>query len=232
MAAPLMTGVILGTPCARCGQLLTAVAFATVLPPQGLQAARAAAARGESAVFIGDLNAGPEASPDNYKMILDAGFRDAYLVRRRFLRLLSPAAPGVLSPTVFPTCCVLCVPGCSFPVRPSLSLSLWRCLATPLPMQHFASEGHAAQRSACRELAIQDLVVRWMNMCAAQEAQAAGKLTDGPAFTWDPANYLNTIGPHSSCPGQRCDHLFIPTSAAPEVRPQHTSIKNDSAAAA
>jgi len=29
------------------------------------------------------------------------------------------------------------------------------------------------------------------------------------SYTWDPDNQLNRIGPHSSCPGQRCDHIFI-----------------------
>lgn len=28
--------------------------------------------------------------------------------------------------------------------------------------------------------------------------------------TWDPNNYLNKIGPHAECPGQRCDHVIIP----------------------
>lgn len=42
------------------------------------------------------------------------------------------------------------------------------------------------------------------------EAQAAGTLLPGPLFTWDPTNYLNTVGPHSSCPGQRCDHVLLP----------------------
>ncbi|KAJ1443391.1 hypothetical protein B484DRAFT_16575 [Ochromonadaceae sp. CCMP2298] len=35
------------------------------------------------------------------------------------------------------------------------------------------------------------------------EAQAGG-LSEGPEYTWDPANYLNAIGPHRGCPGQRC----------------------------
>lgn len=43
-----------------------------------------------------------------------------------------------------------------------------------------------------------------------KEAVDAGKLADGPKFTWDPKNYLNEIGPHASCPGQRCDHLLLP----------------------
>lgn len=94
---------------------------------QGLQAARAASTRGEAACFIGDLNAGPEASPENYQMILDAGFRDVYL-----------------------------------------------------------------------------------------EAEGSGRLQAGPKFTWDPDNFLNTIGPHSHCPGQRCDHLFWPATSSPE----------------
>jgi endonuclease/exonuclease/phosphatase family metal-dependent hydrolase len=42
------------------------------------------------------------------------------------------------------------------------------------------------------------------------EAAAAGTLAPGPAFTWDPANYLNAIGPHKECPGQRCDHVLLP----------------------
>jgi endonuclease/exonuclease/phosphatase family metal-dependent hydrolase len=32
--------------------------------------------------------------------------------------------------------------------------------------------------------------------------------------TWDPRNYLNQIGPHSHCPAQRCDHVFISPSLA------------------
>lgn len=44
----------------------------------------------------------------------------------------------------------------------------------------------------------------------------AGRLQDGPKFTWDPENYLNQIGPHAHCPGQRCDHVLLPgTAAAP-----------------
>ncbi|EEA06268.1 endonuclease/exonuclease/phosphatase family protein [Cryptosporidium muris RN66] len=34
--------------------------------------------------------------------------------------------------------------------------------------------------------------------------------TEPSDFTWDPNNPLNTIGPHSSCHGQRCDHIFLP----------------------
>lgn len=41
------------------------------------------------------------------------------------------------------------------------------------------------------------------------EAQEAGNLLDGPAFSWDPTNYLNEIGPHKDCPGQRCDHVLL-----------------------
>jgi endonuclease/exonuclease/phosphatase family metal-dependent hydrolase len=41
------------------------------------------------------------------------------------------------------------------------------------------------------------------------EAQASGTLLRGPAFSWDPENYLNQIGPHSECPGQRCDHILL-----------------------
>ena len=43
------------------------------------------------------------------------------------------------------------------------------------------------------------------------EAVAAGKLLGGPEFTWDPKNYLNSIGPHKDSPGQRCDHVLLPT---------------------
>mmetsp|Transcript_173857 Transcript_173857/g.557233 ORF Transcript_173857/g.557233 Transcript_173857/m.557233 type:complete len:349 (-) Transcript_173857:633-1679(-) len=35
---------------------------------------------------------------------------------------------------------------------------------------------------------------------------------DGAAeevFTWDPMNPLNAIGPHNTCPAQRCDHIFV-----------------------
>mmetsp|Transcript_77646 Transcript_77646/g.222496 ORF Transcript_77646/g.222496 Transcript_77646/m.222496 type:complete len:307 (-) Transcript_77646:759-1679(-) len=28
-------------------------------------------------------------------------------------------------------------------------------------------------------------------------------------FTWDPMNPLNAIGPHNTCPAQRCDHIFV-----------------------
>lgn len=31
-------------------------------------------------------------------------------------------------------------------------------------------------------------------------------------FTWSPENYLNTVGPHAHCPGQRVDHLFLANS--------------------
>jgi endonuclease/exonuclease/phosphatase family metal-dependent hydrolase len=43
------------------------------------------------------------------------------------------------------------------------------------------------------------------------EAAEAGKLDDGPAFTWDPTNYLNASGPHKTGPGQRCDHVLLPS---------------------
>lgn len=36
--------------------------------------------------------------------------------------------------------------------------------------------------------------------------------------TWDPTNYLNTIGPHAKCPGQRCDHVLIPTQQMAQWR--------------
>ncbi|RYG63000.1 hypothetical protein EON64_16800, partial [archaeon] len=39
-----------------------------------------------------------------------------------------------------------------------------------------------------------------------------------PAFTWDPANYLNKIGPHAECPGQRCDHLLVHETAPWKVK--------------
>lgn len=50
------------------------------------------------------------------------------------------------------------------------------------------------------------------------EAVEAGKLrhpttnttADHPTVTWDPKNYLNAIGPHKDCPGQRCDHVLLP----------------------
>jgi hypothetical protein len=41
------------------------------------------------------------------------------------------------------------------------------------------------------------------------EAKDAGKLLPGPDFSWDPLNYLNQIGPHAECPGQRCDHILL-----------------------
>ena len=40
---------------------------------------------------------------------------------------------------------------------------------------------------------------------------AGGEIVN--CFTWSPTNYLNTIGPHASCPGQRVDHLFLPEAA-------------------
>jgi endonuclease/exonuclease/phosphatase family metal-dependent hydrolase len=44
------------------------------------------------------------------------------------------------------------------------------------------------------------------------EAQKKGVMVEGkPMITWDPANLLNLAGPHAYCPGQRCDHLFLPT---------------------
>lgn len=45
-------------------------------------------------------------------------------------------------------------------------------------------------------------------------AEANGLVAEqgGPeTFTWNPTNYLNTIGPHAHCPGQRLDHLFLPS---------------------
>ena len=41
------------------------------------------------------------------------------------------------------------------------------------------------------------------------EAEQQGRLLEGPAYSWDPENYLNKIGPHAACPGQRCDHVFV-----------------------
>lgn len=41
------------------------------------------------------------------------------------------------------------------------------------------------------------------------EAKESNRLLPGPEFSWDPMNYLNQIGPHSDCPGQRCDHILI-----------------------
>ena len=42
--------------------------------------------------------------------------------------------------------------------------------------------------------------------------EANGTAAAGPeSFTWCPTNYLNTLGPHAHCPGQRLDHLFLPT---------------------
>eukprot|EP00056_Hartaetosiga_gracilis_P009636 m.138932 g.138932 ORF g.138932 m.138932 type:complete len:331 (-) comp13162_c0_seq22:2762-3754(-) len=36
------------------------------------------------------------------------------------------------------------------------------------------------------------------------------EVADGNAFmTWDPVNPLNASGPHSYCPPQRCDHIFL-----------------------
>lgn len=52
------------------------------------------------------------------------------------------------------------------------------------------------------------------------EAQAAGKVLPGPEFTWDPANYLNSVGPHKDCPGQRCDHVLLP-----QVGMEHWSVQ-------
>lgn len=41
------------------------------------------------------------------------------------------------------------------------------------------------------------------------EAKESNRLLPGPEFSWDPSNYLNQIGPHSHCPGQRCDHILL-----------------------
>jgi len=44
-----------------------------------------------------------------------------------------------------------------------------------------------------------------------QEAADGGTLlTTSPQYTWDPKNYLNQLGPHKDCPGQRCDHVLLP----------------------
>lgn len=32
-------------------------------------------------------------------------------------------------------------------------------------------------------------------------------------WTWDPKNPLNVLGPHSSCHGLRCDHVFLPCAS-------------------
>ncbi len=51
----------------------------------------------------------------------------------------------------------------------------------------------------------------WRDAWAA--ANEAGTCT-GPQYTWDPANFLNSTGPHAGCPGQRCDHVFLRSSSS------------------
>lgn len=47
---------------------------------QVLSVSRAAAARGEVPVIIGDLNAAPNLCPSNYRMFLEKGWRDSFLL--------------------------------------------------------------------------------------------------------------------------------------------------------
>lgn len=52
-----------------------------------------------------------------------------------------------------------------------------------------------------------------------------------PSFcTWDPKNYLNTIGPHADCPGQRCDHvlLYSPVRARAGKKGEDSSVASPS----
>ena len=53
------------------------------------------------------------------------------------------------------------------------------------------------------------------------EAKSSGKLEAGPSSTWDPSNHLNKIGPHASSPGQRCDHILLPTTSC-----EHMTVEN------
>jgi len=43
------------------------------------------------------------------------------------------------------------------------------------------------------------------------------KLLSGEMCTWDPKNFLNTIGPHAHCPGQRCDHILLHSANTPKA---------------
>jgi len=45
------------------------------------------------------------------------------------------------------------------------------------------------------------------------KAEPAAADLDMPIFTWDPKNPLNVVGPHAKSPPQRCDHLFVHSSA-------------------
>lgn len=56
------------------------------------------------------------------------------------------------------------------------------------------------------------------------EAQAANRLVAGPAFTWDPTNYLNSVGVHKDCPGQRCDHVLLPKEGMEDWQVQRAQI--------
>mmetsp|Transcript_11868 Transcript_11868/g.29733 ORF Transcript_11868/g.29733 Transcript_11868/m.29733 type:complete len:171 (-) Transcript_11868:146-658(-) len=46
---------------------------------QAFESAHQAHEKGHPCIIVGDLNAGPEASPDNYQSLLDRGFRDAWV---------------------------------------------------------------------------------------------------------------------------------------------------------
>jgi endonuclease/exonuclease/phosphatase family metal-dependent hydrolase len=56
------------------------------------------------------------------------------------------------------------------------------------------------------------------------EGAAVGKLESGPLFTWDPQNYLNSVGPHKDCPGQRCDHVLLPRRGMEDWRVERVKI--------
>ena len=54
-----------------------------------------------------------------------------------------------------------------------------------------------------------------------KETQSSGSdiaASEGLDVTWDPKNYLNEIGPHAHCPGQRCDHVLLPNHVMPHVQ--------------
>lgn len=57
-------------------------------------------------------------------------------------------------------------------------------------------------------------------------AKEAGACT-GPQYTWDPANFLNSTGPHASCPGQRCDHVFLRSNSTFTVDPNDVNPRDE-----
>jgi len=56
---------------------------------------------------------------------------------------------------------------------------------------------------------IQDLRDFWYSLPLPEEVTPGMKYAEQHFYTWDPNNPLNRLGPHASCVGLRCDHIFM-----------------------